>query len=384
MQIYLDYNATTPIDNSVLEAMLPYLTTNFGNAASRAHAFGWIASEAVELAREQVAALIRASAEEIIFTSGATEGCNLALKGIFEQYKTKGNHIITTATEHPAVLDTCKHIEQLGGEVTYLPVNEAGLINLNDLENTIKPATILISAMYANNETGVINPINLIGQIARKHRVLFFTDATQAVGKIPIDVEKDGIDILTLSAHKIYGPKGVGAVYKRRKNPRVTFIPQIDGGGHERGFRSGTLNVPGIAGLGKACAIAAAEMTNHEKNIRLLRDKLENELLQIPHTHLNGSKEKRLYNTANISFDNVNANLLIAAINKNIAVSSGSACASATLQPSHVLMAMNKNERRAKTAIRFSLGKYTTLQEIDYTIEKITLAVERLRALNIE
>jgi cysteine desulfurase len=384
LQIYLDYNATTPIDNSVLEAMLPYLTTNFGNAASRAHAFGWIASEAVELAREQVAALIRASAEEIIFTSGATEGCNLALKGIFEQYKTKGNHIITTATEHPAVLDTCKHIEQLGGEVTYLPVNEAGLINLNDLENTIKPATILISAMYANNETGVINPINLIGQIARKHRVLFFTDATQAVGKIPIDVEKDGIDILTLSAHKIYGPKGVGAVYKRRKNPRVTFIPQIDGGGHERGFRSGTLNVPGIAGLGKACAIAAAEMTNHEKNIRLLRDKLENELLQIPHTHLNGSKEKRLYNTANISFDNVNANLLIAAINKNIAVSSGSACASATLQPSHVLMAMNKNERRAKTAIRFSLGKYTTLQEIDYTIEKITLAVERLRALNIE
>jgi cysteine desulfurase len=380
VQIYLDYNATTPIDSNVLEAMLPYLTKNFGNAASRAHAFGWVASEAVEQAREQVAALIHASAEEIIFTSGATEGCNLALKGIFEQYKTKGNHIITTATEHPAVLDTCKHIEQLGGEVTYLPVNEAGLINLNDLENAIKPATILISAMYANNETGVLNPINAIGQTARKHRVLFFTDATQAVGKIPIDVEKDCIDILTLSAHKIYGPKGVGAVYKRRKNPRVTFMPQIDGGGHERGFRSGTLNVPGIAGLGKACAIAVAEI--NEKNIRLLRDKLENELLQIPHTHLNGSKEKRLYNTANISFDEVNANSLIAAINKNIAVSSGSACAFATLKPSHVLMAMNNNERQAKTAIRFSLGKYTTLQEIDYTIEKITLAVERLRALN--
>ncbi len=380
--IYLDNNATTPMDPRVLEAMIPYFTEHFGNAASRNHPFGWQAEEAVDYAREQVAQLIGADPKEIIFTSGATEGDNLAIKGVYEMYASKGNHIITATTEHKAVLDTCKHIEKLGGEVTYLQVKPDGLIDLTELEAAIKPTTILIAIMYANNEIGVIQPVKEISTIAKKHGVLFFTDAVQAVGKIPVDVQKDGIDIMAFTAHKMYGPKGIGALYVRRKNPRVKVTAQMDGGGHERGMRSGTLNVPGIVGFGKACELARLDMEADAKRLSVLRDKLENALLQIEEAYVNGNREHRLPHVANISFKHVEGEGLLMGFNKNIALSSGSACTSASLEPSYVLKALGLGDDLAHSSLRFGLGRFTTEEQIDYTIEQISNTVHKLREMS--
>lgn len=380
--IYLDHNATTPCDPRVVEAMLPYFTNSFGNAASRNHPFGWQAEEAVDYAREQVAKLVGADPKEIIFTSGATEGDNLAIKGVFEMYASKGNHIITCNIEHKAVLDTCKHIEKEGGEVTYLKVKPNGLIDLAELEAAIKPTTILIAIMYANNEIGTINPVREISAIARKHGVLFFTDAVQAVGKIPVDVNKDGIDLMAFTAHKMYGPKGVGALYVRRKNPRVKVTAQMDGGGHERGMRSGTLNVPGIVGFGKACEICMNEMEEETKRVSKLRDKLQNALLQIEESYLNGDKEHKLPHVTNISFKYVEGEGLLMGFNKNIALSSGSACTSASLEPSYVLKALGLGDDLAHSSLRFGLGRFTTEEQIDYTIEQVTNTVNKLREMS--
>ena len=382
LPVYLDNNATTPVDPKVLEAMLPYFTQHFGNAASRSHAYGWEAEEAVDYARGQVAKLINSEPKEIIFTSGATESDNLAIKGVFESYASKGNHIITCVTEHKAVLDTCKHVEKLGAEVTYLPVQSDGLIDLKELETAIKPTTVLIAIMYANNETGVIQPVKEISAIAKRKGVLFFSDATQAVGKTPVNVIEDGIDLMAFSAHKIYGPKGVGALYVRRKNPRVRIIAQMDGGGHEKGMRSGTLNVPGIVGLGQACEICRLNMNEDAKRIKILRDKLENDLLQLEETQLNGNKENRLPHVLNISFKYVESEGLMLACNKNIAVSSGSACTSASIEPSHVLKAMGLDDDLAHSTLRFSLGRFTTEEEIDYAIEQVKNTVTQLRELS--
>jgi len=380
--IYLDHNATTPCDPRVVEAMIPYFTNNFGNAASRNHPFGWQAEEAVDYAREQVAKLIGADSKEIIFTSGATEGDNLAIKGVFEMYASKGNHIITCNIEHKAVLDTCKHIEKEGGEVIYLKVKPNGLVDLAELEAAIKPNTILIALMYANNEIGTVMPMQEISAIAKKHGVLVFSDATQAVGKIPVDVNKDGIDLMAFTAHKMYGPKGVGALYVRRKNPRVKVTAQIDGGGHERGMRSGTLNVPGIVGFGKACEICRNEMEEETKRVVKLRDKLENALLQIEESYLNGDKEYRLPHVTNISFKYVEGEGLMMGFNKNIAVSSGSACTSASLEPSYVLKALGLGDDLAHSSLRFGLGRFTTEEQIDYTIEQVTNTVNKLREMS--
>lgn len=380
--IYLDNCATTPCDAEVVEAMLPYFTQKFGNASSNTHSFGWVAKEAVDMAREQVAALINAEPGEIVFTSGATEANNLALKGVFEMYSGKGNHIITCVTEHKAILDTCKHIEYLGGEVTYLPVDNDGLIDLNSLEQAVNNHTILIAIMYGNNETGVVQPIKEISAIARKHNVLFFSDATQATGKIPVDVQADGIDIMSFSAHKMYGPKGVGCIYVRRKNPRVKLTTQIYGGGQERGIRSGTLNVPGIVGFGKACRLCLENMMADARRTSILRDKLESALLGLSGTFINGSTTKRLPHVSNMTFRNVSANALIS-FNKEIAFSSGSACSSASLQPSHVLTAMGLNDELAANSVRFALGRYTTEEEIDRTIDIIKNAVTELRKLTL-
>ncbi|HMZ46955.1 MAG TPA: IscS subfamily cysteine desulfurase [Chitinophagaceae bacterium] len=382
LPIYLDNNATTPMDPRVLEAMLPFFTQHFGNAASRNHQFGWEAEEAVDYAREQVAKLVGADAKEIIFTSGATEADNLAIKGVFEMYASKGNHIITVTTEHKAVLDTCKHIEKVGGEVTYLEVNGDGLIDLTLLEAAIKPTTVLIAIMYANNEIGVVQPIKEIAAIAKKHGILFFTDATQAVGKIPVDVIKDGIDLMAFSSHKMYGPKGIGALYVRRKNPRVKVTAQMDGGGHERGMRSGTLNVPGIVGFGKACEIARLDMEKDTKHIVVLRDKLENALLELEESYLNGNKEHRLPHVSNISFKYVEGEGLMMGFNKNIAVSSGSACTSASLEPSYVLKALGLGDDLAHSSLRFGLSRFTTEEEIDYTIEAVRNTVLKLREMS--
>jgi cysteine desulfurase len=382
LPIYLDHNATTPCDPRVVEAMLPYFTEKFGNAASRTHSFGWEGEEAVEYAREQVAGLIGAEPKEVIFTSGATEGDNLAIKGVFEMYAGKGNHIITAATEHKAVLDTCGHLEKMGGEVTYLPVNREGLIDLAELEAAIKPTTILIAIMYANNEIGVIQPVREISRIARAHGVLFFTDAAQAVGKVPVDVNGDGIDLMTISAHKLYGPKGVGALYVRRKNPRVRLTAQIDGGGHERGKRSGTLNVPGIVGFGKACELCRLEMEADNGRLARLRDKLENDLLQLELSYINGSREFRLPQTSNISFRYVDAEGLITGVNKNIALSSGSACTSASLEPSYVLKALGLDDELAHSSLRVGLGRFTTDEEVEYAIKELKEAVIRLRGIS--
>lgn len=382
LPIYLDNNATTQVDPRVLDTMLPYFIDHFGNAASRNHPFGWEAEEAVELAREQVARLIGAETKEIYFTSGATESDNLALKGVFEMYASKGNHIITAVTEHKAVLDTCIHLEKMGAEVTYLNVKPNGLIDLAELEAAIKPNTILIAIMYANNEIGIIQPVKEISDIARKNGVLFFTDATQAVGKIPVDVQRDGIDLMALSAHKIYGPKGVGALYIRRKNPRVKITAQMDGGGHERGVRSGTLNVPGIAGFGKACELCRLEMEADSLRVKVLRDKLENALLQIEETKINGDKENRLPHVTNISFRHVEGEALLMAINKNIAVSSGSACTSASIEPSYVLKALGLNDDQAYSSLRFALGRFITEDQIEYAIEQVTDAVNKLRSIS--
>jgi cysteine desulfurase len=380
--IYLDHNATTPCDPRVVEAMIPYFTNNFGNAASRNHSFGWKAEEAVDYAREQVAKLIGADPKEIIFTSGATEGDNLAIKGVYEMYASKGNHIITCNIEHKAVLDTCKHIEKEGGEVTYLKVKDNGLIDLAELEAAIKPSTILIAIMYANNEIGTVMPMKEISAIARKHGVLVFSDATQAVGKIPVDVNKDGIDLLAFTAHKMYGPKGVGALYVRRKNPRVKVTAQIDGGGHERGMRSGTLNVPGIVGFGKACEICLNEMEEETKRVSKLRDKLQTELLKVEESYLNGDKEHKLPHVTNISFKYVEGEGLMMGFNKNIALSSGSACTSASLEPSYVLKALGLGDDLAHSSLRFGLGRFTTEEQIDYTVEQVTNTVNKLREMS--
>ena len=382
LPIYLDNNSTTPMDPRVLEAMTPYFLEHFGNAASRNHPFGWEAEEAVDYAREQVAKLVGADPKEIIFTSGATEGDNLAIKGVYEMYASKGNHIITATTEHKAVLDTCKHIEKTGGEVTYLQVKRDGLIDLKELEAAIKPTTILIAIMYANNEIGTVQPIKEISAIAKKHGVLFFSDAVQAVGKIPVDVNKDGIDLMAFTAHKMYGPKGIGALYVRRKNPRVKVTAQMDGGGHERGMRSGTLNVPGIVGFGKACELCRLEMESDTKRISVLRDKLETELIKLEEAYINGSTEHRLPHVTNISFKHVEGEGLLMGFNKNIALSSGSACTSASLEPSYVLKALGLGDDLAHSSLRFGLGRFTTEEQIDYTVKAISETVLKLRDMS--
>ncbi len=381
LPIYLDNNATTPLDPRVLETMLPYFTSKFGNAASRNHAFGWVAEEAVDYAREQVAKLIGANEKEIIFTSGATESDNLAIKGVFEMYKEKGNHIITCTTEHKAVLDTCKHLEKLGARVTYLQVQTDGLINLEELEAAMTPETILVTIMYGNNEIGVLQPVREMADIAHRHGALFFTDATQAVGKVPVDVIADGIDLMAFSAHKMYGPKGVGALYVRRKNPRVKVTAQMDGGGHERGMRSGTLNVAGIAGFGKACELCRLEMAEEAARLSAMRDRLQQALTVLEESYVNGNQGHRLPHVTNISFKYVEGEGLMMAM-KDLAVSSGSACTSASLEPSYVLKSLGLSDDLAHSSIRFGLGRFTTDEEIDFAIAQTTQAVNHLRELS--
>lgn len=382
LPIYLDNSATTPVDPRVLEQMIPYFSEKFGNAASRSHPFGWVAEEAVDYAREQVAKLINADPKEIIFTSGSTEANNLALKGVFEMYREKGNHIITVTTEHKCILDTCKHLDKQGAEITYLNVNDEGELNLQELEAAITPKTILISVMYANNEIGLIHPIKEIAAIAKKHNVLFHTDATQAAGKVPIDVQAEGIHLLSMSAHKMYGPKGVGCLYVRRKNPRVKVTAQMDGGGHERGMRSGTLNVPGIVGFGAAAEINLKEMIDEAARLSKLRDKLEYALMELEEVHVNGNREHRLPHITNISFKWVEGEGLMMAFNKDIAVSSGSACTSASLEPSYVLKALGLGDELAHSSIRFSLGRFNTEDQVDFTIQRVKDAVTKLRDLS--
>jgi len=382
LPVYFDNHATTPVDPRVLEAMLPYFTEKFGNAASRNHEFGWRAEEAVENARAQVARLINAHPKEIVFTSGATESDNLAIKGVAEAHRPKGNHIITQVTEHKAVLDSCTRLESTGYEITYLPVNRDGLIDPDDLAKAITPKTILISIMYANNEIGVIQPIGQIGRIAKKRNVLFHVDAVQAIGKIHVDVQKDAIDLLSISAHKLYGPKGAGALYVRRKNPRVHISPMIDGGGHERGMRSGTLNVPGIVGLGKACELCQKEMTGEAARLGQMRDKLKNALESgMDNTAINGSLTHRLPNNLNISFAHVEGESLLMGIN-DVAVSSGSACTSAAIEPSYVLRALGVSDDLAHSSIRFGLGRFNTEEEVDYVAARVIETVKRLRELS--
>jgi cysteine desulfurase len=378
LPVYLDYNATTPCDPRVLEVMLPWFTEKFGNAASNSHLYGWEAEEAVKIAREQVSSLVGADPKEIIFTSGATEGDNLALKGVFEMYAGKGNHIITVQTEHKAVLDTCHELEKRGGQVSYLGVNKDGFINLDELKSAITSRTILIAVMYANNETGVIQPVREIAAIAKKHNILFFTDATQAVGKLPVNILRDGIDLMALSAHKIYGPKGLGALYVSRKNPRVRLIAQMNGGNHEMGMRSGTLNVPGIVGLGKACELTASSLSVETHSIASLRDFLEESLLKLNGCIRNGPAYNRLPHVTNLQFANCRASDLMTRLNKHIAVSSGSACSSVSPEPSHVLIAMGLTEEEAHSSVRFSLGRFTTREELDYAIPKIRQEVIQL------
>ncbi|MBA3970616.1 MAG: aminotransferase class V-fold PLP-dependent enzyme [Bacteroidetes bacterium] len=368
--IYLDHNATTPVDKRVLDAMLPYFTEKFGNSASRTHSFGWIAEDAVKTAREQTADLINCLAQEIVFTSGATEAINLAIRGVWDNYQSKGKHIITVSTEHKAVLDTCSALEKEGAEVTYLPVERDGLIDLQQLKTALRSDTILVAVMYVNNETGVIQPIRQIADLVHANKSMFMCDGTQAVGKINIDVEEEHIDLLCMSAHKFYGPKGVGALYVRRKDPRVTLFPQIAGGGHERGLRSGTLNVTGIVGLGKACEIARLEMWEDAVRISKLRTRLEQLLCEYPNVFINGSTRHRLFNTVNITFHGFRSESMIGKI-PHIAVAMGSACTSAIPAPSHVLEAMGVSEEDAYSAIRFSLGKQTTEDEIKEVIESI-------------
>jgi cysteine desulfurase len=382
LPIYMDNHATTPLDPRVLEAMMPYLTGKFGNAASRNHSFGWEAEQAVEVAREQIAQLIGATAKEIIFTSGATESNNLAIKGIAEMYRERGNHIITQVTEHKAVLDTCKRLEKHGYRITFLPVQADGLIDLDDLKRAIDDKTILVSIMASNNEIGVLQPIAEIGKICHERGVIFHTDAVQSVGKVPINVLADNIDVLSLSGHKIYGPKGVGALYVRRRNPRVQIAAQIDGGGHERGMRSGTLNVPGIVGLGKACALAGAEMQQEASRLQGLRDRLKNKLeAELDYVHVNGSMERHLPGNLNMSFVYVEGESLLMGIN-DIAVSSGSACTSATLEPSYVLKALGLGDDVAHSSIRFGLGRFNTEAEVDYVAAKVIDVVKKLRELS--
>jgi len=370
------------MDPRVLEAMLPYFTEQFGNAASRNHPFGWSAEEAVDYGRGQIAQLINANPKEIIFTSGATEAINLAIKGVADMYSRQGNHIITVKTEHKAVLDTCKNLQKKGIDVTYLDVQEDGLISLEDLEKAFTPKTILVSVMFANNEIGVLQPIEEIARITHKHGALFMTDATQAVGKVPVDVQKLGIDLMSFTAHKMYGPKGVGALFVRRKNPRVKLTAQLDGGGHERGMRSGTLNVPGIVGFGKAAELCRLEMATESERLSNLRNKLESGLIKLEESYINGNTQHRLPHITNISFKYVEGEGLMMGFNKNIGVSSGSACTSASLEPSYVLVALGLDDELAHSSIRFSLGRFNTEEQIDYTIEQVTKAVNRMRELS--
>ncbi len=380
--IYLDNNATTPCDPRVVEAMIPYFYEKHGNAASRSHQYGWEAEDAVDYAREQIAALLDVEDKEIIFTSGATESNNLALKGVFEMYARKGNHIITLETEHKAILDTCKHLEKAGAEITYLKVKEDGLVDLADLEAAIKPTTILVSVMWANNETGVIQPMREIAQICEKHGVLFHSDATQAVGKIPTHPRETGIHLMSFTAHKMYGPKGVGGLYVSRKNPRVKVTAQMDGGGHERGMRSGTLNVPGIVGFGKAAEIAKNEMQQDAERVSRLRDRLQNELVKLEETKINGNVDHRMPHVTNISFKHVEGEGLMMTFNQHIAVSSGSACTSASLEPSYVLVAMGLGDDLAHSSIRFSLGRFTTEEDVDFAIKAVSEGVNHMRELS--
>jgi cysteine desulfurase len=382
LPIYMDNHATTPVDPRVVDAMLPYFNEKFGNSASRNHSFGWTAEEAVENARAQVARLINATPKEIVFTSGATESDNLAIKGVAEMYREKGNHIITQVTEHKAILDACKRLEKYGYEVTYLPVGKDGRVDLDELRRAITPKTILITIMYANNEIGTIQPIAEIGKIAKEKGVFFHTDAVQACGKIPVDVQKDNIDLLSISAHKMYGPKGVGALYVRRRNPRVQLASIIDGGGHERGMRSGTLNVPGIVGFGKAAELCQQEMPEESKRMLALRERLkENIFSKLDEVYINGSMIHRLPNNMNISFAFVEGESLLMGIN-DVAVSSGSACTSATLEPSYVLKALGVGEDLAHTSIRFGLGRFNTEEEVDYVSNRVIEVVTRLRELS--
>ena len=381
--VYMDNHATTPVDPRVLEVMLPYFTDKFGNAASRSHAFGWEAEAAVDLAREQVARLIHASSpREIVFTSGATESDNLAIKGVAEAYRDRGHHIITCATEHKAVLDSCKVLEKQGYQITYLPVDSNGWLDMQRLREALTDKTILISVMAANNEIGTMQPVKEIGRLAHEKGVLFHTDATQAVGKIPVDVEEMAIDLLSLSAHKLYGPKGIGALYVRAAKPRVKLWPMIDGGGHERGMRSGTLNVPGIVGLGEACEIAQKEMAAEAERLVALRERLRAGMVdQLEEVYINGHPTERLPGNMNMSFAYVEGESLLMAL-KEIAVSTGSACTSASLEPSHVLRAIGVEEELAHTSIRFGLGRFNTEEEVDYTVRRVVEEVRRLRELS--
>jgi len=382
LPIYMDYHATTPVDPRVLEAMMPYFSEKFGNAASRNHPFGWEAEEAVEAARKQVSDLIGANAKEVIFTSGATESNNLAIKGVAEMYREKGNHVITCVTEHKAVIDTCKKLEKQGLRVTYLPVQKDGRIDLDELRASITDKTILITIMTANNEIGVIQPIAEIGAIAKEKGILFHTDGVQAVGKVPFDVTSLKVDLVSISGHKIYGPKGVGALYVRRRNPRVLLAEQISGGGHERGMRSGTLNVPGIVGLGKAAQLCQQDMEKDTARLRNLRDRLNEQLHKnLDEIYINGSWEHRLPHNLNISFAYVEGESLLMGIN-DVAVSSGSACTSASLEPSYVLKALGAGDDLAHSSIRFGLGRWTTDEEVDYVVDKLTKVVRRLREMS--
>ena len=383
LPIYMDNHATTPIDQRVLEAMLPYFTEKFGNAASRNHSFGWEAEEGVDKARNQIAALINAKSKEIIFTSGATESDNLAIKGVVEFYKDKGNHVITCVTEHKAVLDSCRALERMGkATVTYLPVDRYGMVDPDDVRKAITDKTVLITIMYANNEVGTIHPIGEIGKLAKEKGVIFHCDAVQAVGKIPVDVERDGIDLLSLSAHKIYGPKGVGAIYVRSKSPRVRITAQMDGGGHERGMRSGTLNVTGIVGLGKACEVAKTEMTDEGQRLTELRNKLQAGIFErLDEVFLNGHPTERLPGNLNLSFAYVEGESLLMGIS-DVAVSSGSACTSATLEPSYVIRALGTDEELAHSSIRFGLGRFNTDEEVDFVTNRVCSEVKRLREMS--
>jgi cysteine desulfurase len=384
LPIYMDNHATTPVDPRVLEAMLPYFTDKFGNAASRNHSFGWAAEEAVESAREQVAKLIGATAKEIVFTSGATESDNLAIKGVAESYRDKGNHIITAVTEHKAVLDSCKHLEKHGFRVTYLPVQRDGLIDLEDLKRAMDDKTILVSIMAANNEIGVLQPIAEIGKLCRERGVIFHTDAAQAVGKMPIDVNKQNIDLMSIAAHKMYGPKGVGALYVRGKDPQARLSAIIHGGGHEHGMRSGTLNVPGIVGLGKACAIASEEMPKEACHLAGFRNRLRDKIItRLDGVYINGSMEHRLPGNLNLSFAHVDGEALMVGLADVVAVSSGAACTSAKLEPSYVLKALGCEDELATSSIRFGLGRFNTEAEIDYVADRIVETVQRLRELSL-
>jgi cysteine desulfurase len=383
LPIYMDNHATTPVDPRVMETMLPYFTEKFGNAASRNHSFGWEAEEAVSRSRDQIAALIGAKSKEIIFTSGATESDNLAIKGVIDFYKDKGNHIISCVTEHKAVLDSCRALERAGkATVTYLPVDKYGMVDPDAVRRAITDKTVLITIMWANNEIGTIHPIAEIGKIAKEKGIVFHTDAVQAIGKVPVDLEKAGVDLASITAHKIYGPKGIGALYVRSKGPRVRISPQMDGGGHERGMRSGTLNVPGIVGLGAACEIAGKEMPDETQRLIQLRSQLQAGLFErLDEIYVNGHPTERLPGNLNVSFAYVEGESLLMGIN-DIAVSSGSACTSATLEPSYVIRALGIDDELAHSSIRFGLGRFNTLEEVDYVTDRVSKEVKRLREMS--